>query len=120
MGDGVFHFQALDLPVRFHGRGQSLVAAVAEVLAFGPRLGDAWRRAQLTQRELGAAVGYSETYITRLEGDTRQPDPVGTYGEQRVLRAPADGELVPHAQIGDSHAPVELLLMHKSPPIFWG
>lgn len=33
------------------------------------------RRARLTQRELGAAVGYSETYITRLEGDARLPDP---------------------------------------------
>ena len=35
------------------------------------------------------------------EPDTRLPDPVGSYGEQRVLRSPADGELVPHAQLGD-------------------
>jgi xanthine dehydrogenase accessory factor len=35
------------------------------------------------------------------EADTRLPDPVGSYGEQRVLRAPADGVLIPQAQIGD-------------------
>jgi len=35
------------------------------------------------------------------EPDTRLPDPVGTYREERVLRAPADGEITPHAQIGD-------------------
>jgi xanthine dehydrogenase accessory factor len=35
------------------------------------------------------------------ESDTRLPDPVGSYREERVLRAPADGELIPHAQIGD-------------------
>ena len=33
------------------------------------------RRARLTQRDLGAAVGYSESYITRLESDERRPDP---------------------------------------------
>jgi xanthine dehydrogenase accessory factor len=35
------------------------------------------------------------------EPDTRLPDPVGVYREERVLRSPASGELVPHAQIGD-------------------
>jgi xanthine dehydrogenase accessory factor len=35
------------------------------------------------------------------EPDTSLPDPVGPYGEERVLRAPADGELIPQAQIGD-------------------
>ena len=35
------------------------------------------------------------------EPDTRMPDPVGTYREERVLRAPADGVISPHAQIGD-------------------
>jgi predicted ATPase/DNA-binding XRE family transcriptional regulator len=33
------------------------------------------KRARLTQRELGIAVGYSETFITRLESDDRRPDP---------------------------------------------
>jgi xanthine dehydrogenase accessory factor len=35
------------------------------------------------------------------EPDTRLPDPVGIYRGERVLRAPADGELIPHVQIGD-------------------
>jgi xanthine dehydrogenase accessory factor len=35
------------------------------------------------------------------EPDTSLPEPVGAFGEHRVLRAPADGELLPHAQIGD-------------------
>lgn len=35
------------------------------------------------------------------EPDTSLPDPVGSYRDQRVLRAPSNGELVPHAQIGD-------------------
>jgi predicted ATPase len=33
------------------------------------------QRARLTQRELGAAVGYSEAHIARLEGDQRTPNP---------------------------------------------
>ena len=35
------------------------------------------------------------------EPDTSLPDPVGLYREQRVLRAPVSGELIPHTQIGD-------------------
>jgi xanthine dehydrogenase accessory factor len=35
------------------------------------------------------------------EPDTRLPEVVGSYGEERVLRAPADGGISPHAQIGD-------------------
>jgi len=43
------------------------------------------------------------------EPDTSLPDPVGPYHEERVLRAPADGELIPHAQIGD-HLEAEQLV----------
>lgn len=42
---------------------------------FGELLKHLRRRARLTQRELGIAVGYSEAQITRLEGDSRKPDP---------------------------------------------
>jgi predicted ATPase len=42
---------------------------------FGEMLKHLRKRARLTQRDLGSAVGYSETYITRLEGGTRHPDP---------------------------------------------
>jgi xanthine dehydrogenase accessory factor len=35
------------------------------------------------------------------EPDTRLPDQVGQYREERILRAPADGVVNPHAQIGD-------------------
>ena len=42
---------------------------------FGTLLKVLRRRVRLTQDELGAAVGYSGTYITRLEGDARLPNP---------------------------------------------
>src|SRR5512133_3452447 len=47
----------------------------ATYTTFGALLKYLRRRAGLTQRELGAAVGYSETQVTRLERDNRQPDP---------------------------------------------
>ncbi len=49
-------------------------AAPASPATFGEMLKFLRKRARLTQRELGFAVGYSETFITRLEGDTRRPD----------------------------------------------
>ncbi len=42
---------------------------------FGELLKHLRRRSRLTQQELGLAVGYSESYITRLEGDARTPVP---------------------------------------------
>jgi predicted ATPase/transcriptional regulator with XRE-family HTH domain len=42
---------------------------------FGELLRHLRRRARLTQRELGLAVGYSEAHITRLEKGERTPDP---------------------------------------------
>lgn len=42
---------------------------------FGALLKHLRRRARLTQQELGLAVGYSESYITRLERDARLPMP---------------------------------------------
>src|SRR5215469_16924203 len=42
---------------------------------FGTLLRVLRRRAQLTQRELGLAVGYSEAQISRLEQRKRLPDP---------------------------------------------
>ncbi len=51
-------------------------AAVPEATpSFGDLLKHLRKRAGLTQRELGIAVGYSETHITRLEGNARVPDP---------------------------------------------
>src|SRR6266542_4105242 len=42
---------------------------------FGEMLRVMRRRARLTQGELGIAVGYSGTFITRLESNLRTPDP---------------------------------------------
>jgi DNA-binding XRE family transcriptional regulator len=42
---------------------------------FGTLLRALRRRARLTQRELGIAVGYSEAQISRLERGERLPDP---------------------------------------------
>ncbi len=46
------------------------------ITTFGEMLKHLRRRAQLTQRELSMAVGYSESQITRLESGQRLPDPV--------------------------------------------
>ena len=43
---------------------------------FGHGLKYLRRRARLTQRELGLAVGYSEAQICRLEQNQRLPDPI--------------------------------------------
>ncbi len=51
-------------------------AAPASTATFGKTLKFLRKRAHLTQRDLGIAVGYSETHITRLENETRLPDPV--------------------------------------------
>ncbi len=47
----------------------------SEALTFGETLRRLRRRAGLTQRELGLAVGYSEAHIARLESNQRLPDP---------------------------------------------
>lgn len=49
--------------------------SLAPLATFGEYLRYLRRRAQLTQRELGAAVGYSEAHIARLESNQRLPDP---------------------------------------------
>jgi predicted ATPase/transcriptional regulator with XRE-family HTH domain len=57
--------------------GDSMPAAeTITTTTFGDLLKFLRKRARLTQRELGIAVGYAETQITRLEGNTRLPDPV--------------------------------------------
>ena len=48
-------------------------ASTDQFATFGELLKHLRRRAHLTQQELGAAVGYSAAYVTRLEGDTRLP-----------------------------------------------
>ncbi len=42
---------------------------------FGEMLRHLRRRARITQRKLGIAVGYSEAHIARLESNQRTPDP---------------------------------------------
>lgn len=54
----------------------SMSGSLNTFLTFGQMLKALRRRAQLTQRDLGIAVGYSETYITRLESNERHPDVV--------------------------------------------
>jgi predicted ATPase/DNA-binding XRE family transcriptional regulator len=45
-----------------------------EFSSFGELLRHLRRKARLTQRELGIAVGYSEAHIARLEANQRRPD----------------------------------------------
>jgi transcriptional regulator with XRE-family HTH domain len=51
-------------------------ATVEAFPTFGHGLKYRRRRARLTQRELGLAVGYSEAHICRLEQNQRLPDPI--------------------------------------------
>jgi predicted ATPase len=48
---------------------------------FGEMLRHLRRRARMTQRELGIAVGYSEAHIARLESNQRTPDPAVVSGQ---------------------------------------
>ena len=47
----------------------------APLATFGEFLHHLRWRARLIQRELGAAVGYSEAHIARLKSNQRMPDP---------------------------------------------
>lgn len=49
-------------------------ATLDSLTTFGDLLRHLRRRARLTQRELGVAVGYSEAHIGRLENNERWPD----------------------------------------------
>ena len=53
----------------------SLPATTPAFNTFGEMLRHLRRRARLTQRELGIAVGYSEAHVARLESNQRSPDP---------------------------------------------
>src|SRR6266700_2838252 len=62
------------------GLATEQVRAVVDALNIGVTFGDMLkflrRRARLTQRQLGLAVGYSEAQICRLEQNQRLPDPI--------------------------------------------
>jgi predicted ATPase len=51
-----------------------------EFTSFGAMLRHLRRRARITQRELGIAVGYSEAHIARLEANQRRPDVAAVTG----------------------------------------
>ena len=55
---------------------RAVVDALNIVVTFGDMLKFLRRRARLTQRQLGLAVGYSEAQICRLEQNQRLPDPI--------------------------------------------
>ncbi|MCC6457525.1 MAG: helix-turn-helix domain-containing protein [Caldilineaceae bacterium] len=48
--------------------------SVSETLPFGPLLKQLRKRAGMTQRDLGAALNYSDSLISSLENAQRQPD----------------------------------------------
>lgn len=56
------------------GRQGAASSSYTSIGTFGELLKVLRRRAELTQHELGAAVGYSDSYITRLERNERRPD----------------------------------------------
>lgn len=67
---------ALNFTAHLFGDGEAMLATETEITStFGDLLKFLRKRARLTQRELGIAVGYAETQITRLENNSRLPDP---------------------------------------------
>ena len=53
----------------------SIVSDPLALSTFGELLRYVRRRARLTQRDLGIAVGYSESHINRFEKNKHLPDP---------------------------------------------
>lgn len=51
------------------------------------------------------------------EADTGYPDAVGGFRSERVLRAPADGEILTHAQIGDTLQEGQLIAEVAGKPV---
>jgi predicted ATPase len=60
---------------------ESLSTSPPAFRTFGEMLRHLRRRARMTQRELGIAVGYSEAHIARLESNQRTPDPAVVSGQ---------------------------------------
>jgi len=57
-----------------YNRCMATIRSLPAFATFGEMLHYLRRRAQMTQQELALAVGYSESMISRLEHDERQPD----------------------------------------------
>ncbi|MFN8494476.1 MAG: helix-turn-helix domain-containing protein [Caldilineaceae bacterium] len=108
----------------------SAAIPLASFTTFGALLRYLRRRAQLTQRDLGIAVGYSEGHITRLEKNQRLPDLTAlmalfvpallpdqepeTVGRLLALAAVARGERLPE-QPPVTAAPVQSVAPHPHP-----
>ena len=82
---------------------------------FGDLLKFLRRRARLTQKDLSIAVGYSESHISRLEGNERPPDPATLAALFiPVLRLEKEPELV--ARMMDLAAAARGETLPGSPP----
>jgi predicted ATPase/transcriptional regulator with XRE-family HTH domain len=97
-------------------------SALDNCTTFGELLKCLRRRARLTQRELGAAVGYSEAHVARLESGQRLPD-VALVKDQfaAALGLPHDSDLAHHlfslavaSRAGTEPVPAPLPTLHSS------
>jgi predicted ATPase/DNA-binding XRE family transcriptional regulator len=91
--------------------------------SFGVMLRHLRRRARLTQRELGTAVGYSEAHIARLEANQRRPDVAAITG--RFIDALDLGDepdlrdqlvMLASAARKSGHPPTPADLLSEAPP----
>ncbi len=102
------------------GRHVSQTSPFTTYATFGELLKVLRRRAQLTQRDLGVAVGYSESHITRMEANERRPDPnavrihfvnaLGLENEPDLVR-----ELIQLAEVAQEKAQTEGATPAKKP-----
>ncbi len=75
----------------------SVVTRFNSFASFGELLRHLRRRARITQRALGIAVGYSEAHIARLESNQRTPDPAVVSAQfADALDIQREPELVAH------------------------
>ncbi len=75
----------------------SAVTRFDSFASFGELLRHLRRRARITQRALGIAVGYSEAHIARLESNQRTPDPAVVSAQfADALDIQREPELVAH------------------------
>jgi xanthine dehydrogenase accessory factor len=93
-------------------RAELLGSAGMVIIGLGPGFEAGVNCTAVIETSRGHKLGrvYTQGYS---DPDSGLPDPVGSYGAARVLRAPADGELIAHAQIGD-HLEADQLIAEVS------
>ncbi len=101
-----------------------MLDSTPEFTSFGVMLRHLRRKARLTQRELGTAVGYSEAHIARLEANQRRPDVAAITGRFIEALDLSEPEVIEHfvslasatRKRGSASTATENDLLSEAPP----